>query len=308
MATTSLRLAWIGLGNMGSAMCRNIVKKANPSTPVTIYDILPERVEKLHSELGSTSTAIASSIPQAAEQADAVFYSLPNDEIVPDVLAQILGSLAKNQLVVDFSTVSPETTTHEADLVQAQGSHFVACPVFGTAPNAEAGQLVCVPAGPAVAVAQLRPFCEGVIARKIIDLSDSAPSKATTLKILGNGFLLSTVHALAEAHVVAEKASLDPTDLHKFFELMLGGVGASYSARFLHGDWYRREPPIFSVDLARKDARHAQNLARNCGGVVKSVDLPDVYLRVVQERKGSSGELAAIYGAKRLEAGLPYEN
>ena len=89
---------------------------------------------------------------------------------------------------------------------------------------------------------------------------------------------------------------------------MFPGPYEGYSNRFLNGDYYKREQPLFSVALARKDARHAQSLAQAAGMSMKNVELADSYLQVVEKHKGRAGELAAVYGAKRLEAGLPFEN
>lgn len=66
--------------------------------------------------------------------------------------------------------------------------------------------------------------------------------------------------------------------------------------------------PLFSVDLARKDAQHALSLAKDAGVRMKAVELADGHLADVQKAKGSRGDIAGIYGAVRQEAGLTYEN
>jgi 3-hydroxyisobutyrate dehydrogenase-like beta-hydroxyacid dehydrogenase len=65
---------------------------------------------------------------------------------------------------------------------------------------------------------------------------------------------------------------------------------------------------LFAVDLARKDARHAMALAEAGGARMKNVELADSYLKVVKEQQGEKGDIAGIYGAKRVEAGLPFGN
>ena len=74
------------------------------------------------------------------------------------------------------------------------------------------------------------------------------------------------------------------------------------------GDYYKREEPLFAVDLAMKDARHAQELANKVGVHMKDVEIANEYLKVVKEHMGTRGDIAGMYGAKRVEAGLPFEN
>jgi 3-hydroxyisobutyrate dehydrogenase-like beta-hydroxyacid dehydrogenase len=68
------------------------------------------------------------------------------------------------------------------------------------------------------------------------------------------------------------------------------------------GDYYKREEPLFAVDLALKDAMHAQALANKAGVPMKNVEIASEYLNVVKEHMGARGDIVGIYGAKRVEA------
>lgn len=287
-------------------MCKNIAQKMTFVEPIRIYDISEARTKQVHAE--TDGTVKATSIADATRDADIIFYSVPDDKVVISVLNEIFTHSIDQKLIVDCSTVHPDTTMTEAQMVQEKGGRFVACPVFGAAAMADAGQLICVLAGRAADVDQVKPFCTGVMGKSIIDLSDQEPGQATRLKILGNSFVLNMVEVLSEGHVVAEKSGLGIHNLHKFIEMMFPGPYTAYSNRMISGDYYKREMPLFSVDLARKDARHAQSIAKQAGSVLKHIELADSYLEVVQKRTSPSGEMAAMYGAKRLEAGLPFEN
>ena len=222
------------------------------------------------------------------------------------------------KLVVDCSTIHPDTTTKISSTLTAAGYAFIAMPVFGAPAMADAGQLIAIPAGPAADLAAVEPYTINVIARASIPLPDSPPSKATTLKLLGNTFILNMVSTLAESHVVAETSGLGTDVLHKWIETMWPGPYTAYSTRMLSGDYWKREEPLFAVDLARKDAGHAMDLARRGGGgeggegkggiKLGNVLNGDALLKKVKEVKGAKGDLAGMYGAKRMEAGLPYEN
>jgi 3-hydroxyisobutyrate dehydrogenase-like beta-hydroxyacid dehydrogenase len=76
----------------------------------------------------------------------------------------------------------------------------------------------------------------------------------------------------------------------------------------LSGDYHKREEPLFAVDLARKDARHAMALAKAAGTRLKDVEVGDAHLEMVKKHKGEAGDIAGIYGAVRQEAGLKFEN
>ena len=66
--------------------------------------------------------------------------------------------------------------------------------------------------------------------------------------------------------------------------------------------------PLFAVDLARKDAKHALDLAQAAGTKMKDVEVADQHLAEVRKHMGSKGDIAGIYGAVRQEAGLKFEN
>ncbi|KAI9843218.1 MAG: hypothetical protein M1838_002731 [Thelocarpon superellum] len=124
----------------------------------------------------------------------------------------------------------------------------------------------------------------------------------------GNTLILSMVEALSEGHVVAEKSGLGVENLQKFVDALFGGPYSAYSKRLSSGDYYKREEPLFAVDLARKDAGHALKIARDAGAQMKAVEVADAHLAQVKEHAGEKGDIAGIYGAVRKESGLNYEN
>lgn len=173
---------------------------------------------------------------------------------------------------------------------------------------ADAGQLICVLAGPPAATDLIKPFLTGVMGRAIVDYSGQAQGKATLLKVIGNTFIVQMVEALSEGHVMAEKTGLGVDNLHAFIEQMFPGPYTAYSNRMKSGDYYNRDYPLFAVDLARKDAKHALDLAASAGAKMRAVEVADSHLRAVKEHQGAKGDIAGIYGAVRKESGLKFEN
>ncbi|KAK4938540.1 hypothetical protein LTR10_021072 [Elasticomyces elasticus] len=300
------QLAWLGLGNMGRGMCKNIAEKGNLSKPLIVYNRTTKRAEELVAKIGNST--VATTIKEAVSNADIIFYCVGDDFAVLSTVEEILKTDVKGKLLVDCSTVHPDTTSKEASMIEEKGASFVACPVFGAPAMADAGQLICVIAGKVDAVEKVLPYTKGVMSRANLDFSGQEPRKATLLKVIGNTFIVNMVEALSEGHVVAEKTGLGVEDLHKYIEIMFPGPYTAYSNRLMSGDYYKRDEPLFAVDLARKDARHAMDLAKSAGVQMKNVELADSYLKVVKETQGAKGDIAGIYGAKRLESGLKFEN
>jgi 3-hydroxyisobutyrate dehydrogenase-like beta-hydroxyacid dehydrogenase len=116
------------------------------------------------------------------------------------------------------------------------------------------------------------------------------------------------VNQLSEGHVLAEKTGLGVDNLHNFISTMFPGPYTAYSQRMLQGDYYKRDEPLFHIDLARKDARHAKALADNSGTSVKGLEVAAQRLDEVKEHLGNKGDIPSVYGAVRKESGLPFEN
>jgi 3-hydroxyisobutyrate dehydrogenase-like beta-hydroxyacid dehydrogenase len=287
-------------------MCKNLIEKGQLDKPLIIYNRTIKRAEDLSSTLGHST--VASSLEEAVAKSDIIFICVGDDAAVTENVEKILEGNVKGKLIVDCSTVHPDTTAMTAKAIEAHGGKFVACPVFGAPAMAEGGQLVCVLAGPKEEVEKVVPYCKGVMGRANLDFGGHPPEKATLLKVIGNTVILSMVETISEGQVVAEKTGLGVDILHQFLEVMFPGPYAAYSNRMKSGDYFKREEPLFAVDLALKDARHAQALANKAGVHMKNVEIATEYLTGVKEHMGARGDIAGIYGAKRVEAGLKFEN
>ncbi|KKK13760.1 hypothetical protein ARAM_001682 [Aspergillus rambellii] len=263
MATETV--AWIGLGNIGRGMSRNIALKG----------------------------------PQQAPDASITFICVGDDSALDQIIHTITADKdadLTSKIIIDCSTVHPDTSRRTHAALAARG---------------HAGQMIVVPAGAAEAVARVQPFFEGVTARKTLDLGERGARDvglATTLKLIGNSFILNTVETVAESLVVADKSGLGADKFQEFMHAFLPGPFAKYADRMCSGDYYQREEPLFAVDLARKDVRLAGEIAERAGVTPRSLQVTDGYLQQVKAEKGVKGDIAGVYGAIRKESGLPYDN
>jgi 3-hydroxyisobutyrate dehydrogenase-like beta-hydroxyacid dehydrogenase len=287
-------------------MCKNLVEKGNLSSPLIICNRSPARAEALAAKIGHSN--VAKSIDDAVLNADIIFICVIDDAAIKSVIATAVKSDVKGKLFVDCSTIHPDTTADIAKTIESYGASFVACPVFGAPAMADAGQLICVLAGKKEDIDRVTPYCKGVTGRANIIFADEPPSKALQLKLIGNTFILGMVESLAQGHVLAETTGLGSDALQQWIDLMFPGPYSAYSRRMTEGDYFKRDEPLFSVDGARKDVRHALNLASASGTRARQLETGADHLEMVKKACGEKGDLAGVYGAVRLESGLKFEN
>lgn len=291
-------------------MCKNLSEKGSFTKPLVLYNRTLSRAQELAEKL-EAPTLVAQSVTAAVDGASIIFLCLGDDTAVEETFKSILQSTnITGKLFVDCSTVHPDTSRKISEQLESHGASFVACPVFGAPPIADAGKLICVLAGRKEAVQRVKPYCAGVMGRANVDLSEKSedPGKASELKLMGNSLIFQMVTALSEQMVVAEKSGVGVDKLHDVLELLFPGPIVGYSNRMRSGDYFEREEPLFAVDLARKDIRHSQDVAKGAGAKMKGLDLTDEYLRSVKTHSGQSGDIAAIYGMARRDSGLKFEN
>ncbi len=237
-----MEIGFIGLGRMGGAMARNLVKAGHK---VHAWNRSPDAIRAVP---GVDPVAT----PGDAFAADVVLTMLSDDPAIRSVVLES-GALkrARAGLVhVVTSTISVAFAEELTRLHEQAGVAYVSAPVFGRPDVAEAAQLGIVAAGKASAIDKVRPVFEA-IGRKTWVMGE-APKQANAAKIGGNMMIAMAIEAMAEATVIAEKNGLKATD---FFDVVLGSLfGGSrvydnYSAKLLKGDF----EPGFTLKLGFKD-------------------------------------------------------
>ncbi|KAL8977675.1 MAG: hypothetical protein Q9205_006574, partial [Flavoplaca limonia] len=222
----------------------------------------------------------------AVEIADIIFTCLADDNAMTQTVDDVSRATnIEGKLFVDCSTVHPDTTDHLAHVFAKAGAEFVR----------SSGH------------PQWRTL-DSVMGKANIEFSGQPCSKATLLKIIANTLILNIIESLAEGHTMAEKSGLGNDNLHQFIEVMFPGPYTAYSGRMMSGDYHKRKQPLFAVDLARKDARHAMGIAQVNGMRLEDVEVADKHLGDVQSYMGQKGDIAGIYGAVREKSGLNFES
>jgi len=200
-----MHVSMIGLGAMGAAMVRNLLAKG---VKVTVWNRSRAIVDDLAAE-GATPAADV----DEAFKADIVLSMLAHDQAVRDVLVDS-GALArarKGVVHVNLATISTALAGELAALHAELGLGYVASPVFGRPPVAQAGGLNVLAAGAADAVATAMPVLE-MLAAKVWPLGED-PVRANALKLAGNFMIVSAIESMGEAVALGEAYGVPAPEL-----------------------------------------------------------------------------------------------
>ncbi|HET7332441.1 NAD(P)-dependent oxidoreductase [Dyella sp.] len=248
-----MKVGFIGLGAMGSAMASNLVAAGHH---VTVWNRSEAAAEKLAS-LG----AKAASTPDRAAQGEVLHSMLANDQAVRSVFLDggLLDAMDPGTLHVNHATISVALARQLAEEHARRGLGYVAAPVFGRPDVAAAGKLNMLVAGAPGAIEKARPLLETMAAR--LWPMGETPERANVVKLAGNFMIVSAIESLAEASVLARAYGVSAVD---FIELMTSTLFASpvYQGYGKAMAEERFTPPGFALPLGLKDVMLAQDAAQ----------------------------------------------
>jgi 3-hydroxyisobutyrate dehydrogenase-like beta-hydroxyacid dehydrogenase len=200
--TNSSKLGFIGIGNMGSRIARRLI---DHGYALTAYD---RNLEKA-SALTMDRAALASSVADLTRKADVVISCLTNDEAVLSVYLGPDGVLANarvGSIVLEMSTVSPDTSRQVNRLGFERGLNVLDIAISGSTPAAEQGTLTLLAGGNFEIFNAVKPLLQ-LIARQYFYLGPSG--SGTTMKLVVNTLLGVGMQTVAEAVAFGQKAGLD---------------------------------------------------------------------------------------------------
>jgi 3-hydroxyisobutyrate dehydrogenase-like beta-hydroxyacid dehydrogenase len=108
--------------------CKNLVEKGSLDKPLILYNRTKSRSEDLSSKLESSKTKVVDTISDAVKSSDIIFMCLGDDAAVNSTIDEILKGDVKGKLIVDCSTVHPDTTNALEKKVTEKGAEFVGMP------------------------------------------------------------------------------------------------------------------------------------------------------------------------------------
>jgi 3-hydroxyisobutyrate dehydrogenase-like beta-hydroxyacid dehydrogenase len=244
----------IGVGTMGRCMLDRML---DAGFTAVAYDPFQGAAEYIRSR----GARLADGPAEVAACSKLIIMSLPGPKQVLESLEAFLEKISPEHIIVDTSTVSPETTKEGARLAGGKGARYVDAPILGR-PSA-VGNWLLPAGGPADAIEFARPVLE-TFARAVVRVGDSGAGNA--FKLL-NQLMFSVINAIS-AEVMALTDVLG-IDRKVFFDVISNSGAATVSGLFketagrIVDDRY--DSPTFTVELLCKDAGLGLQMAKEAG-------------------------------------------
>lgn len=259
------RIGFIGVGNMGGPMARNLLKAQEQ---VHVFDVSPAALKPV----GEAGAKIASTALDAVRDADIVVTMLPAGSHVRSVYldeTSVLTAAKKDALLIDCSTIDIDSARAVHQAAGKAGFDFLDAPVSGGVGGAEAGTLAFMCGGSEKAFARAKLVLEKM-GKRIVHAG--GPGAGQAAKICNNMLLAISMIGTCEAFVLGEKLGLEP---QKLFDIMSAASGQCWSLTT-----YCPVPgPVptapsnrdyqggFATNLMLKDLKLAQGASQGAGAV-----------------------------------------
>ena len=280
-----MKIGFIGLGNMGGPMARNLATAGHAVTGFDVAAPMPEGV------------TAAESAAEAAGAAEIVITMLPDGAILRKVADQVIPAMQAGAILLDCSTVDVESARAVADQAMAAGLRALDAPVSGGIGGATAGTLTFMVGGSDDAFANAKPLFD-IMGQKAVHCGPSGNGQAA--KICNNMILGATMIATCEAFALADKPGLDRQAMFDVVSTSSGyswtmnaycpapGIGPKSPA---DNDY----KPGFAAELMLKDLRLSQQAA-----AAVDADTPmgraarDLYAQFVEAEDGRGKDFSAM--------------
>jgi 3-hydroxyisobutyrate dehydrogenase-like beta-hydroxyacid dehydrogenase len=292
-----MKLGFVGLGNMGSGIARNLIKAGHT---LTVYNRTKSRAE----ELQPLGAKVAGTPGDAASDAEVVITMLADDHAMEAVVfgpGNILESLPSAAVHVGMSTISVALSRRLAALHKEKRQRYIAAPVFGRPDAAAAGKLFIVAGGAADQIERCQPLFTA-IGQKTFVAGEEAFA-ANVFKLAGNFMITTVIESLSEAFALIRKSGLDS---NRFLEVLTESLFTSpvyrnYGA-MIAADKF--EPVGFKLPLGFKDNKLVLTAAEEVAVPMPMANLVhDRFVTAIAQGMSNS-DWAAIARISAQDAGL----
>lgn len=251
----------VGLGRMGRAMAIRLVEAGHT---VAVHNRTAARAHELAREV---DVEIAGSARDAAATSPVVLTSVADDEALRALCVGedgLLAGLGPETVLVETSTVAPDTMAWLAEQAAPTGAHVLDAPVSGSVPSVQRGELVFLVGGDPAALVAARPVVDA-LARQTLHLGEVGAGAATKLAV--NAVVHALNVSLSEALVLTERAGVPREAAYDAIAASAAGAPFVHYKRpaFLDPD---ATPAAFALDLVAKDLRLALALADDSGSAL----------------------------------------
>jgi len=279
-----MKIAFIGLGNMGAPMATNLKAAGHD---VTGFDTMAK----------PEGLPLAATAAEAASTADVVITMLPNGQILRAVADQVIGAMKPGAVLCDCSTVDVDSAKAVAEQAVAAGLGALDAPVSGGTGGAINGTLTFMVGGDDASFATVSPLFD-IMGQKAVHCG--AAGAGQSAKICNNMILGVTMIATCEAFALADKLGLDR---QKMFDVVSTSSGYSWTMNAYcpapgvgpQSPSDNAYKPGFAAELMLKDLRLSQQAAQSADADTPMGELAaDLYRRFVEDENGLGMDFSAM--------------
>ncbi|WP_455373309.1 3-hydroxyisobutyrate dehydrogenase [Limibacillus halophilus] len=258
-----MRIAFIGLGNMGGPMAANLVKAGHE---VSGFDVMQSNLEAA----AANGVTAAGSAKEAVAGAEAVVTMLPAGQQVRAVYMEeggVIETAAKGTLLIDSSTIDVGSARAVHEAASAAGHHMVDAPVSGGVAGAEGGTLTFMVGGEEGAFERAKPLLD-VMGKNVVHAGGAGNGQAA--KVCNNMILGITMLGISEAFSLGQALGLEPEKLFAISSKSSGSCWAMLNHLPLPGivetaAANRDYKPGFAAGMMLKDLKLSQQAAAEAG-------------------------------------------
>jgi 2-hydroxy-3-oxopropionate reductase len=293
------KIAWIGLGIMGSPMSENLIRAGYDLTGFTLE---PEKLDRLAANGGIAAASIA----EAVKDADVIITMVPASPQVEAIAYGpdgILAAARRGALLIDTSSITPQTSVDLAKAAADKGIRVLDAPVSGGEAGAIEAVLSIMVGGDRADFDEARPILDAL--GKTVVLCGPHGS-GQTVKAANQLIVAVNIQVCAEAVVFLEKSGVD---LSAALEVLNGGLaGSTVLTRKKDNFLNRSFAPGFRIDLHHKDMGIVTDAARNVGAALPvGAVVANLVASLRAQGDGSLDHSALLRGVERL-SGLPVKD
>lgn len=278
-------IGFIGLGVMGKAMARNILKAG---FSLSVHNRSRGKVDELVRE-GATDGGSPAGVARAS---DIVFLCLPDTPDVERVLFGpdgVIDGINKGSVVIDCSTISATATQDFAARLKEKGADMIDCPVSGGPKGAIDGTLSCMMGGEEGVIGRCEPVLQAV-GKTFVHIGPTGAGQVT--KSCNQMLICATMMGMSEAVALCKKMDIDPARMR---DALLGGAAQSFVMQN-HCKRLIEETlnPGFRAALMLKDIKLAQTVGRDAGVFMPATGLATQILTALCETGRDGLDSAAV--------------
>lgn len=282
-------LGFVGIGLMGSRMAARLLAASHS---VEVWNRSPGKCDALADQ----GARIAASLAGMSDRCNVILLCLADTAAVEAVLFGehgLAGFLRHGQLIVDFSSITPEATRDFATRLAAKGVDWVDAPVSGGVGGAESGMLVIMAGGRPEAVERLRPIAAH-LSQRLTHMGPVGSGQIT--KICNQMIVAGNALLIAETVALAAKAGVDAT---KLAPALAGGFADSLPFQILAPRMATDsfEPVQWKVNTLLKDLDNAVALAKEHQS---SVPVSALASQLLRQHAGKGAGLEDLSSVVRL--------